>query len=73
MENKNKSFRKGQFFNVRYTVMEGRGIRATSREVIGEYEIIRTGRRLYLFDNHVGIDWCPTKNELQEAIKNYSK
>ena len=72
MESKNKKlFSKGKLVKVKYTLMEGRGFRTTSRGIIGEYEIIRTGRRFYLFDNTNGIDWNPTKKELQEAIENY--
>lgn len=63
-------FTKGQFVNVKFDKTEGKGHRSVTRTITGKYEIIRTGKKLYLFCNDTGHDWHPTKKELEEAIKN---
>lgn len=63
-------FTKGDFFKVKFDKTEGAGHRSVTRTITGKYEVIRTGKKLYLFCNATGHDWHPTKQELEEAIKN---
>lgn len=62
------TFKKGQIFKLKYDILEGSGVRAKLRTITGEYEIIRTGRRFYLFDNNSGIDLYMNKTELENSI-----
>lgn len=62
------TFSKGQIVNVRFW-----GAKTSNREFKGEFEIIRTGARFYLFSNVYGYDWNPTKSELIQAIEEYKK
>lgn len=57
-------FKKGEIYTVRF-FREGRGY------VTGDYELIRKGKRYYLFCAHSGHDWYPTEKGLQDAIEEY--
>jgi len=62
-------FSKGQIVKVKFekTTDAHRGYTKT---ITGEYEVVRTGVRMYLFNPATGHDWTPTKEALIEAINN---
>jgi hypothetical protein len=61
------TFKKGQIVKVKFSeTSEG-----YERKFRGEFEVIRTGRRFYLFSNDYGKDWHPSKAELEKAITDY--
>lgn len=59
------TFKKGQIFKLNF--------KEDGRDYCGDYEIIRTGRRFYLFCNDNGHDWYPTKAELEKIISAQNK
>jgi hypothetical protein len=58
------TFSKGQIVKVHYK----KYIDGVHREYTGNYEVIRTGRKYYLFCNENGQDWYPSKKELESAM-----
>jgi hypothetical protein len=68
-------FKKGQILNLKYTKKRNLGGERgfIDVEINGSFEVIRTGKRLYLFCDEHGIDFNPTKKELIEIIQNENK
>lgn len=63
------AFKIGQTYKVKYEKLFGSGARTYKRAFSGNYELIRSGAKMYLFCNDNGEDWYPTKKELEAAIE----